>query len=90
MALTMVQQCKAWFEAGLDDNIIKMVYDLARDQKFSLDSQAAINLPPSAKRQEQIDALFWLGAAQNRQGVKHNDLTPVSYTHLTLPTNSLV
>lgn len=86
MALTMVQQCKAWFEAGLDDNIIKMVYDLARDQKFSLDSQAAINLPPSAKRQEQIDALFWLGAAQNRQGVKHHDLTLVkSGIELLLP-----
>lgn len=86
MALTMVQQCKAWFEAGLDDNIIKMVYDLAKDQKFSLDSQAAINLPPSAKRQEQIDALFWLGAAQNRQGVKHHDLTLVkSGIELLLP-----
>ena len=86
MALTMVQQCKAWFEAGLDDNIIKMVYDLARDQKFSLDSQAAINLPQSAKRQEQIDALFWLGAAQNRQGVKHNDLTLIkSGIELLLP-----
>lgn len=86
MALTMVQQCKAWFEAGLDDNIIKMVYDLARDQKFNLDSQAAINLPPSAKRQEQIDALFWLGAAQNRQGVKHHDLTLVkSGIELLLP-----
>lgn len=86
MALTMVQQCKAWFEAGLDDNIIKMVYDLARDQNFSLDSQAAINLPLSAERQEQIDALFWQGAAQNRQGIKHHDLTLVkSGIELLLP-----
>lgn len=77
MALTMVQQCKAWFEAGLDDKIIDLVCDFAKSHNFSLDSQATINLPASKERDEHIHALFWLGAANNRHGIKYHDIPRV-------------
>ena len=70
MSLTLVQQCKAWFEAGHDDKIIDTISSWARRHHYELDSTHAIAKEQGHERTELIDVLFWLGAAQCRLGIK--------------------
>lgn len=73
MAMTLVQQCKAWFEASEDDRIIAAVVQSDGGKGRVADSSVAVAMPPGPERQQRIDALFWLGAATCRKAIRSND-----------------
>ncbi|MCK0526398.1 hypothetical protein [Anaerobiospirillum sp. NML120449] len=73
MAMTLVQQCKAWFEASEDDRIIAAVVQSDGGKGRVADSSVAVAMPPGPERQQRIDALFWLGAATCRKAIRSSD-----------------
>lgn len=66
--MTLVQQCKAWFEAGQDEQIIDTISNWAKEHHYELDSSQA----QKDNNRELIDVLFWLGAAHCRLGIKQH------------------
>ena len=51
MAMTLVQQCKAWFEASEDDRIIAAVVQSDGGKGRVADSSVAVAMPPGPERQ---------------------------------------